>query len=92
MVVFFAGHGVLDKQLDYHFVTTDFDLKNPPARGLPYESIEGLLDGIPARHKLLMMDTCHSGEVDAEAVAPAGSTQARPPGRCTSSRAFAGCT
>ncbi|MDC0673222.1 hypothetical protein [Nannocystis radixulma] len=68
MVVFVAGHGMLDTNLDDYFVTHDFERERPNVRGLSYEQLESLLDGIPARRKLMMMDTCHSGEVDEDAI------------------------
>lgn len=71
VVLFMAGHGMLDEKLDYYFVTHDFRRDAPSVNGLPYEAIEGLLDGIPARRKLVLIDTCHSGEVDDGATAAA---------------------
>ena len=64
VVVFVAGHGVLDNNFDYFFASHDMDFNNPALRGIPYEEVEGLLDGIRALKKLLFLDTCHSGEVD----------------------------
>ena len=64
VIVFFAGHGMLDKNFDYYFCTTETDPSNLADTALPYDRIETILDGIPSRQKLLLMDTCHSGEVD----------------------------
>jgi WD40 repeat protein/uncharacterized caspase-like protein len=76
VVVFFAGHGVLDAKRDYYFGTADIDFADPARRGLPYPAIEGLLAATRARKKLLLVDTCHSGEVNKEDTAlPAGAAQ-----------------
>jgi len=66
VIVFIAGHGLLNKDYDYYYATSDIDFRNPEARGITFDEIESLLDGIPALKKILFMDTCHSGEVDKE--------------------------
>jgi uncharacterized caspase-like protein len=63
VIIFFAGHGLLDINDDYYFGTTDIDPENPSANGLSYSAMSGMLDGIAARQKLMLMDTCYSGEV-----------------------------
>lgn len=68
VIVFIAGHGVLDESLDYYLATYDMDFKSPAGRGLAYEDIEGLLDGIKPLKKTLLIDACHSGEIDKEEV------------------------
>lgn len=68
VMVFVAGHGVLDENFDYYFASYDMDFDNPSLRGIPYEAIENLLDGIKALKKLLLIDTCHSGELDKDEI------------------------
>jgi WD40 repeat protein/uncharacterized caspase-like protein len=68
VIVFAAGHGLLDDKFDYYFATTDVDFDAPAQRGLPFQAFEELLDGIASRHKLLLVDTCNSGELDKETV------------------------
>jgi hypothetical protein len=67
VVVFFSGHGLLNKDLDFYFATTDVNFSNPEEGGISFDEIEWMLDSIPARRKLLLVDACHSGEVDKQA-------------------------
>lgn len=64
VMLFAAGHGVLDSRLDYFFASHDMDFNNPQHRGIPYESLEGLLNQSKSRNKVFFLDACHSGEVD----------------------------
>lgn len=68
VIMFFAGHGMLNKQKEYFFGTYDIEFKNPLGRGLSYTKIEALFNRTKALKKLLIMDTCHSGEVEEEDV------------------------
>jgi hypothetical protein len=55
---------VLSKDLDYFLATYGINFENPAENGLPYEALESLMDGIRPRKKLMLIDACHSGEVD----------------------------
>ncbi len=61
-----TGHGLLSDSLDFYYGTYNVDFKKPELLGLKYEQLEGLLDDIPARQKLLLIDACHSGALDKE--------------------------
>lgn len=66
VIVAYSGHGLLSKEYNYYLSSYTVNFNNPEENGIPYEEIEFLLDGIPARKKLLLIDACHSGEVDKE--------------------------
>ena len=68
VIIYYSGHGILDEDYNYYLATGNTDFSNPTVGSLGYEAIENLLDGIPARQKLLLVDACFSGEIDEETV------------------------
>ncbi len=95
VLIFMAGHGLLDDKYDYYFGTSDIDPVKPSERGMPYDAIDTILAEVPSLKKALLMDTCHAGELDDDekrelaaqdgTVAPAAS-----PDTSTNSSALAG--
>ena len=65
-LVFFAGHGVLDSELDYYLAAYDMDFANPKNGGIAYDDFMGVFDGVPALNRACFIDACHSGELDKE--------------------------
>ncbi|MGM9853495.1 MAG: caspase family protein [Muribaculaceae bacterium] len=65
-LVFFAGHGVLDSELDYYLAAYDMDFADPRKGGIPYDDFMGVFDGVPALNRACFIDACHSGELDKE--------------------------
>ena len=64
VIISYSGHGMLSKEFDYFLSTYAVNFEKPEEKGLPYDELESLLDSIPARKKLMLIDACHSGEVD----------------------------
>lgn len=64
VIIAYSGHGMLSKQYDYFLSAYNVNFSQPEENGIAYEEIENLLDGIAARKKLLLLDACHSGELD----------------------------
>jgi WD40 repeat protein len=66
VVVFVAGHGLHDHDTaaTYYFLTSDADLDRLADTAASFDRIEGLLQGIAPRKKLLLLDTCESGEAE----------------------------
>ena len=68
VILFFAGHGVLDQNFDFRFGTWALDASKPMETAMLYDDIHKLMDGIAPRNKLLLIDACHSGEVDKDEI------------------------
>jgi len=66
VVLFLAGHGLLDKDLEYHFARHDTDFDATENMGITFEALESLVDGIKPLKRTVLFDTCHSGEVEEE--------------------------
>jgi hypothetical protein len=66
LVVFAAGHGVHDRDAaaTYYYLTHEAELANLGNTAATFEQIEALLQGVLPRNKLLLLDTCESGEAD----------------------------
>lgn len=64
VVFFYSGHGDIDKKNNYYVYTHDIDIKNKADQGLLLEELEDIIDNIPARKKILLINACKSGEKD----------------------------
>jgi len=69
VVILLSGHGLLSEDLNFYYATHNVNFAVPEARGILFEEIEFLFEGIPARKKMLLIDACHSGELDKSEVA-----------------------
>ena len=71
LVLFIAGHGVHDDdpEATYYYLTHETDLDNLSGTAANFDLLENILQGIPPRNKLFLMDTCESGEIDDEMIA-----------------------
>jgi WD40 repeat protein len=69
VVVFVAGHGTWSRgpTSDYYFLTHDFDLGDIEQSAASFSLIEDLLQDVRPQRKLLLIDTCESGERDPQA-------------------------
>lgn len=68
-VVYFAGHGDVDEELldDGFIVCTDSrSVEEDPVRNtyIPYLKLQKMLNNIPARQVLVLLDVCHGGVFD----------------------------
>ena len=64
LFVYFSGHGIISNQdFKLYFPATDTRLKYLESDAISLESIKILLNKSLAGKKIIMLDTCHSGQV-----------------------------
>lgn len=68
VIIALSGHGILNDSNDFYYATWDMDFTKPEKNGLLYDDLDKLLDSIPARKKVLLIDACNSGEVDKDEI------------------------
>jgi uncharacterized caspase-like protein len=64
VVMFVAGHGLLDDKYDYYFGTSDVEFSTPSKKGIAFDEFDNILAELPCLKKVLLIDTCHAGELD----------------------------
>lgn len=64
VIVFYSGHGKQTPDHNLFLSTTATVGANLSGTALPFSVLDNLLDSIPARQKLLMIDACESGLTD----------------------------
>ena len=68
VILFFAGHGLLDDQYNYYLAPFNIDFNNPSNKGIAYNDFQNLLTETKSRKKVLLLDACHSGEIDKDEI------------------------
>lgn len=63
VVAFGAGHGVLDGNFNYYFCSHEFDPDNPAGTCIRLDELIGAVDSAKALNRILLLDTCHSGQI-----------------------------
>lgn len=66
VMVFYAGHGYLDNDMNYYFPTYYTDFNDPKINSVAYKSFENIFKEMKPLKKLMFIDACFSGEVDEE--------------------------
>ncbi|MBI1308174.1 MAG: hypothetical protein GC181_16350 [Bacteroidetes bacterium] len=64
--VYFSGHGLLDDRYQLYLGSHNMDFNNPANGGIPYAELETILEMCGSRKKIMLLDACHTGLVDAD--------------------------
>ena len=76
LLVFFAGHGIWDDQLEQGFWLPSDASKNSKAQWLSNSTIRDYIGGIKSKHTLLITDACFSGGIFKQRAVEFGNSKA----------------
>lgn len=68
LLIYFAGHGERDVKLQGYWLPVDAEQENT-ANWIPNSAISDLLNTMPAKHILVVADSCYSGSMTSSSVA-----------------------
>lgn len=66
VIMYCAGHGMLDDETEYHYAPHEFDSEHIASSGISMEALLNTIEQSPARTRLMLLDTCHSGSLGEE--------------------------
>lgn len=61
LIFYFSGHGKVDEQGQMYLAPADYDPKAPAETAISLTWLRAQLAQCEARHKILILDTCHAG-------------------------------
>ena len=77
LLIYHAGHGYLDRQTDQGFWLPADAEEDSQANWIPVATVTGTLKAIPAKHVLVIADSCYSGTLSRDAPVLLGTTAGR---------------
>lgn len=68
VIFYYAGHGVLDNNYEYYLCPPSTDFWKPEQSAVPFEKFESVITSCGSLNRIIILDACHSGEVDKDEV------------------------
>ena len=69
LLIYYAGHGLLDRQYELHLALADTHPDRPKFTALPYETLRAVCLESGAKAKVVILDSCFSGRAVGQALA-----------------------
>jgi uncharacterized caspase-like protein len=64
LLLYFSGHGIMDKFGHYYFASTEVDPFDPGDKGFAFNELEQCMEDTISNRIVTILDCCHSGAID----------------------------